>query len=113
MLVNRSTDQRLRSVILPTSSMKPAYGTPVLEAPENEWTLDAQKPLLKFALATSRHSKVLSLRSVQSARIDPPALSNNNPPGRIVDYAVCLEPDLTISNAYRTLRPLAANTNKS
>ncbi|RYO48052.1 hypothetical protein AA0116_g12908 [Alternaria tenuissima] len=80
--------------------------------PANEWNLDAQKPLLKLALATSRHSKVLSLRSVQSARTNPPALSINNPPGHIVDFAVCLESDSTISNAYRTLRPLAANTNK-
>ncbi|RYN54337.1 hypothetical protein AA0117_g13321 [Alternaria alternata] len=71
-----------------------------------------RKPLLKLALATSRHSKVLSLRSVQSARTNPPALSINNPPGHIVDFAVCLESDSTISNAYRTLRPLAANTNK-
>lgn len=49
----------------------------------------------------------------QSARIDPPALSNNNLPGRIIDYVFCLKPDSTISNAYRTLRPLAANTLKS
>ncbi|KAI1670790.1 hypothetical protein Ptr902_08132 [Pyrenophora tritici-repentis] len=80
---------------------------------ENEWNSDVQKPLLKLALATSRHAKVLSLHSVQSARIDPPFLSNNNLPGRIIDYVVCLKPDSTISNAYRTLRPLTANTNKS
>ncbi|EFQ91698.1 hypothetical protein CFE70_010569 [Pyrenophora teres f. teres 0-1] len=80
---------------------------------ENEWNSDVQKPLLKLALATSRHAKVLSLHSVQSARIDPPALSNNNLPGRIIDYVICLKPDSTISNAYRTLRPLTANTNKS
>jgi hypothetical protein len=49
----------------------------------------------------------------QSARIDPPALSNHNLPGRIIDYVVCLKPDSTISNAYRTLQPLTANTNKS
>jgi hypothetical protein len=49
----------------------------------------------------------------QSARIDPPALSTNALPSRIIDYAVCLRPDSTISNAYRTLRPLAPDTNKS
>ncbi|KAF1938276.1 hypothetical protein EJ02DRAFT_469074 [Clathrospora elynae] len=80
---------------------------------EDEWNSDVQKPLLKLALATSQHAKVLSLHSVQSACIDPPALSNNNLPGRIIDYVVCLRPDPTISNAYQTLRPLAANTNKS
>ncbi|KAF2625644.1 hypothetical protein BU25DRAFT_396335 [Macroventuria anomochaeta] len=80
---------------------------------EDEWNSDVQKPLLKLALATSRHANVLSLHSVQSARIDPPALSKNNLPGRIIDYVFCLKPDSTISNAYRTLRPLAANTNKS
>ena len=31
---------------------------------EDEWNSDVQKPLLKLALATSRHSDVLSLRSV-------------------------------------------------
>jgi hypothetical protein len=31
---------------------------------ENEWNSDVQKPLLKLALATSRHAKVLSLHSV-------------------------------------------------
>jgi hypothetical protein len=49
----------------------------------------------------------------QSARIDLPALSNNNLPGRIIDYVVCLTPNSTISSAYRTLQPLAANTNES
>jgi hypothetical protein len=49
----------------------------------------------------------------QSARIDPPAVSTNALPSRIIDYAVCLRPDSTISNAYRTLRPLAPDTNKS
>ncbi|KAI8930654.1 hypothetical protein NX059_012263 [Plenodomus lindquistii] len=80
---------------------------------EDEWNSDVQKPLLKLALATSRHAKVLSLHSVQSARIDPPALSNDSLPSRIIDYVVCLKPDSTISNAYRTLRPLTTNTNKS
>jgi hypothetical protein len=31
---------------------------------EDEWCSDVQKPLLKLALATSRHAKVLSLHSV-------------------------------------------------
>lgn len=31
---------------------------------ENEWNSDVQKPLLRLALATSRHAKVLSLHSV-------------------------------------------------
>jgi hypothetical protein len=31
---------------------------------EDEWNSDVQKPLLKLALATSRHAKVLSLQSV-------------------------------------------------
>jgi hypothetical protein len=31
---------------------------------EDEWNSDVQKPLLKLALATSRHAKVLSLHSV-------------------------------------------------
>ncbi|RYN35571.1 hypothetical protein AA0117_g12369 [Alternaria alternata] len=98
-----------------TAAQMLAEGVGTLDAggAENEWNSDVQKPLLKLALATSRHAKVLSLHSVQSARIDPPALSNNNLTGRIIDYVVCLKPDSTISNAYRTLRPLTANTNKS
>jgi hypothetical protein len=31
---------------------------------EDEWNSDVQKPLLKLALATSRHTNVLSLHSV-------------------------------------------------
>lgn len=49
----------------------------------------------------------------KSARIDPSALCNKNLPGRIIDYVVCLQPDSTMTDAYRSLRPLAANTVKS
>ena len=48
-----------------------------------------------------------------SARIDPPALSKNHLPGRVIDYVFCLQPDSTVSDVFRTLRPLAANTIKS
>ncbi|EOA85580.1 uncharacterized protein SETTUDRAFT_72639, partial [Exserohilum turcica Et28A] len=80
---------------------------------EDEWNTEVQYPLLKVALETSQHSKALSVHSVKTARIDPPALCNHNLPGLIIDYAVCLQPDSIILSAYRSLRPLASNTVKS
>ncbi|XP_014550684.1 hypothetical protein COCVIDRAFT_42864 [Bipolaris victoriae FI3] len=77
---------------------------------EDEWNTEVQYQLLKIALETSRHSKALSIRSVETARIDPPALCNHNLPGRVIDYVVCLQPDSVMSSAYRSLRPLASNT---
>ncbi|KAL9016619.1 MAG: hypothetical protein Q9185_006031 [Variospora sp. 1 TL-2023] len=82
-------------------------------AHETTWNEGIHLAVINAALTASTHVTSLAIANVKTASIDPPELANQKLPKRVVDYAIVLQPNQAIENAWEKLQPIGTASIKS
>ncbi|KAL8655149.1 MAG: hypothetical protein Q9210_001059 [Variospora velana] len=82
-------------------------------AHETTWNERIHLAVINAALTASTHVTSLAIANVKTASIDPPELANQKLPKRVVDYAIVLQPNQAIENAWEKLQPIGTASVKS
>ncbi|KAL8910201.1 MAG: hypothetical protein Q9171_004499 [Xanthocarpia ochracea] len=73
---------------------------------ETVWNEKVHQTVISAALTTSMYAAHLDIANVKTATIEPPELADQKLPRRVVDYAIVLQPNQLIRNAWEALRPV-------